>query len=617
MVVTSESDATRVGRVVAEQPRSGHSRATALWFGSADRPLFGWLHLPADQLVRGGVVLCQPLGIEAICVYYSYRLLAERLADEGLAVVRFDYDGTGDSVGEEDDPGRLAAWTGSVAAATEVLSGAGVTSIGLVGVRMGALFAAVEASRLGGVDALALWDPCLSGRAFLRQQQFLRHLGGGAEGPVDDGVEAPGLRFADDTVAELTGLDLAAIEGPLARRTLVLIPPDLSRPKALVRRLDQTEVEWAVAEGQDRLLDSTLQEPPLGTIDRVALWLAGELDGPPVRVTPPRSTEAVVGRTPSGDPIVERAVQLGGPGLFGIVTEGGRSDQASVTGATDDGRPTIVLVNEGNTHHIGQARVWVDLARTLGSSGFRVLRFDLSGNGDSDTWAGQAGHVARAPEAIDDVFAAMAAVSPSDPSNVVLIGFCSGAYQVIEQSLAHPPRGICVINPSLSFEPPEPEGTAVRPARQVTRRWVVDLLGPLLRRMARPGNAQGVDRWATALEVGTWPVALATRHPGIPQPVWSMVNRYLLQNIGVSSLERIVESDVTTLLVCGPEDLLPLSLGAESRLSALERSDRFHLVQLAELDHASWLKGQRLRLIEVITDHLWSTYLPADALTGR
>ncbi len=50
-------------------------------------------------------MLCQPLGIESICVYYSYRLLAER----GLAVLRFDYDGTGDSTGQETDPDRVRA----------------------------------------------------------------------------------------------------------------------------------------------------------------------------------------------------------------------------------------------------------------------------------------------------------------------------------------------------------------------------------------------------------------------------------------------------------------------------------------------------------------------------
>ena len=71
-----------------------------------------------------------------------------------------------------------------------------------------------------------------------------------------------------------------------------------------------------------------------------------------------------------------------------------------------------MLVNEGNTHHIGQARIWVDLARVLGAAGFRTLRFDLSGNGDSGTRPGQTPHVGRAPEAIDDIYMAMEGIQP-------------------------------------------------------------------------------------------------------------------------------------------------------------------------------------------------------------
>ena len=162
------------------------TEATPMWFGSDDRPLFGWLHLPVGGAVSGGVVLCQPLGIEAICVYYSYRLLADELAARGLAVLRFDYDGTGDSAGHETDPGRVEDWLASVGTATDTLLGTGVTRVGLVGLRIGGLFAAQEAVRRGGVDALVLWDACLSGRAFLREQRFLRVLsagGGAAEGP--------------------------------------------------------------------------------------------------------------------------------------------------------------------------------------------------------------------------------------------------------------------------------------------------------------------------------------------------------------------------------------------------------------------------------------------------
>ena len=592
------------------------TEATPMWFGSDDRPLFGWLHLPVGGAVSGGVVLCQPLGIEAICVYYSYRLLADELAARGLAVLRFDYDGTGDSAGHETDPGRVEDWLASVGTATDTLLGTGVTRVGLVGLRIGGLFAAQEAVRRGGVDALVLWDACLSGRAFLREQRFLRVLsagggvadgGGGRDSSDDEAVEAPGLRFEPETVRALADLDLTRTDGPLAARTLVLTPPDLSRPRRLQRRLEGHQVEWHEATGQDRLLDSRLQEPPLDTIGRTADWLAAALGGEPVTAeVGALAPTTVVGRTGSGRPVVERTVRLGSLGLFGILTE-------PADGATG---PVIVLVDEGNTHHIGQARIWVDLARRLAPAGLRVLRFDLSGNGDSGARPGQPTHVARAPEAIDDVYEAMCGVSPEDPSEVVLVGFCSGAYQVLEQALVHPPTGICVINPSFSFRPPEPTGTSARPARQITRSWFVRLVEAPLRRLVRDRSSVGLGRWMNALEVGTWPVALAKRHPGIPSAVWWTVNRTLLENPAVGTLERVVDQGVDTLLVCGPGDLLPVSLGSEGRIRRLKTSRDFHLELLDELDHASWVKRQRERLIEVVDAYLVARYAGAGTGTG-
>lgn len=582
-------------------PGSGRVTATPLWFGPSDRPLFGWLHLPEDGEVRGGVVLCQPLGIEAICVYFSYRLLAERLAGLGLAVLRFDYDGTGDSSGKETDPDRLEAWLDSAAAATDLLACTGVGAIGLVGIRIGGLFAAHEAVRRGGVDALVLWDPNLSGKGFLREQKFLRTLGLGADEGNGAAVEVPGIRFEADTVKEFADLELATMEGPLADRTLVLVPPGRSRPRALQRRLEGLEVEWQEATGQDLLLDSHLQEPPVDAIGRIADWLAGAVYAEPTTVARPIDSAVAVERTSLGRPVVERSVSLGPLGLFGIVTEG------EVAPAT----PTIVLVNEGNTHHIGQSRIWVDLARRLATEGFRVLRFDLSGNGDSGTRPGQPAHVARAPEATDDVNQAIGAISADDPGDVVLIGFCSGAYQIAEQAIDLRPRGVCVINPSFSFVTPEAVGTHPRPARQATKPWFVHLVRTPLKLAARRVGPEERDRWLNALDIGTWPVAFSIRWPSVPSPVWRLVNRFVLDNTGVATLEHIVDDGVDTLLVCGPGDLLPVSLGAEHRVHRLEASEHFRLVVLDELDHSSWKLSQRNQMIEVVNGYLLDRYRPA------
>ncbi len=584
-------------------PTQTPSRATPLWFGPDDRPLFGWLHLPADGRARGGVVLAQPLGIEATCTYFTYRLVAEAIADRGIAVLRFDYDGTGDSSGLETDPDRLDAWLASLTQAVDLVASTGVTALGLAGIRMGGLFAAHEAARRGGVDALALWDPCLSGKSFLREQRFLRLLSETGGDPADEAVEAPGLRFEPATVKALADLDLKGIPGTLARRTLALVAPDLSRPRALVRRLEGTEVEWQEATGQDRLLDSNSQEPPESTIRRLADWFSSTLDGPPVTVTAPARTTAVVGHSEAGSPVEEHTVALGPLGLFGIVSE-------PTTAAVG---PAVVLVNEGNTHHIGQARIWVDLARTLAPAGIRVLRFDLSGNGDSGARPGQQLHVPRAPEAIDDVYQAMVGLNPDDPSDVVLVGFCSGAYQVVEQAMVHPPRGVCLINPVFSFLPPEPPGSASRRARQATRPWLVRALAPLLTWYGRKRGSTAAARGADSLADGTWPAAIAKRHPWIPSWVWGPVASAVLVQTGVGSLEYLVGQSVETHLVAGPSDFVVLSLGSERQMERLRSLPGFTLELLGELNHASWVMSQRRHLVEVVAAGIVGAYAPTPA----
>jgi len=46
-------------------------------------------------------------------------------------------------------------------------------------------------------------------------------------------------------------------------------------------------------------------------------------------------------------------------------------------------RPAIILLNSGFLHRVGPNRIYVKLARKLAEDGFAVLRFDLSGIGDS------------------------------------------------------------------------------------------------------------------------------------------------------------------------------------------------------------------------------------------
>src|SRR5690242_13811216 len=91
--------------------------AEACYFGPEERPLFGWLHRPAGAAPRIGLVICNPFGYEAICAHRSLKHFARTAAENGCAALRFDYDGTGDSAGDDFDADRMNAWIGSVEAA--------------------------------------------------------------------------------------------------------------------------------------------------------------------------------------------------------------------------------------------------------------------------------------------------------------------------------------------------------------------------------------------------------------------------------------------------------------------------------------------------------------------
>lgn len=139
---------------------------TPALIGPPARPLFAlWHEVPG---ATRAVLLCAPFGHEAIRSHRLHRVLADRLAADGIAVLRFDYHATGDSPGE-DEEGDLAGWQQDVLAADAELRrrqpGADVT---WCGARLGAaLVLRAAAATPVPPRRLLLWDPVLDGRAYL------------------------------------------------------------------------------------------------------------------------------------------------------------------------------------------------------------------------------------------------------------------------------------------------------------------------------------------------------------------------------------------------------------------------------------------------------------------
>ena len=82
----------------------------ALMFGPASRQLFGIFH-PAEESgsAETAVLVCPPYGAEGLRTHRFFKVLAERLARTGVATLRFDFHGAGDSPGDESE-GEFDGW---------------------------------------------------------------------------------------------------------------------------------------------------------------------------------------------------------------------------------------------------------------------------------------------------------------------------------------------------------------------------------------------------------------------------------------------------------------------------------------------------------------------------
>ena len=216
------------------------------YFGARQRRLFG-IYEPAVPGSSGerAAVLCHPWGAEYVHAHRTMRRLAIKLSAAGFHTLQFDYFGTGDSAGEMTDA-DLDGWENDVESAMEELkdiAGVGVAQVALVGLRVGAAIAAkVAARRPEEVNALALWDPVVSGGAYL---QSLRAAHQPKECRIDlmsaeserllqqDVTEIQGFPLTARMARDLEAIDLGAAIPATPARTLIIISEQTSSHDAL------------------------------------------------------------------------------------------------------------------------------------------------------------------------------------------------------------------------------------------------------------------------------------------------------------------------------------------------------------------------------------------------
>src|SRR5262249_47130195 len=144
------------------------------FFAREQARLFGLLHTPDGPTQPLAFVMSHPFAEEKLWSHRVFVSFARALAQRGHAVLRFDYTGAGDSSGMSRDV-SLATHTADPTAAIATLSQRvpGVQKVGLIGLRLGATFAALitesQTSPLLRGAPLILWDPVLDGDAYFQE----------------------------------------------------------------------------------------------------------------------------------------------------------------------------------------------------------------------------------------------------------------------------------------------------------------------------------------------------------------------------------------------------------------------------------------------------------------
>lgn len=158
----------------------------------------------------------------------------------------------------------------------------------------------------------------------------------------------------------------------------------------------------------------------------------------------------------------ERVIQFGDKQrLCGVLTEPERSQLVNDA-------PCAVMFNAGIVHRVGPYRLHVDICRALAAAGYRSLRMDLSGLGDSLTRPGKLSANERA--LLDGREACDWLVSNASVNQFVVMGLCSGAYNAHRLCLVDNRIVGAAFFDGIAFRTPE-HACRVRIRRRTVRFW--------------------------------------------------------------------------------------------------------------------------------------------------
>ncbi|WP_277370282.1 serine aminopeptidase domain-containing protein [Rhodococcus rhodochrous] len=568
----------------------------ASWFGDAESPLLGHVHLPADGRARGAVVLCPPLGKEHLDTYRGIKALAEQLAERGLAALRFDYEGTGDSAGEQDSPDAVAAWQRSVVTAVETVRASGAEHITVMGLRAGALIAATALPECGPVDAVVLWDPIVSGRVLLREQRALYNVTQGTDDPDDPRVSIIGGVLDPEAAEVLRALKIDA-RSLTGARTLLATRPAARETAAVSTLATALAGDELPLDGHESFTTPSTLHPviPAEQLARIADWITAGAPTVAREVHFPIRERAVVATTEGGHPIRESIEYLGPHRMFALRTHGIGGEDAGGRGSSS---PTVLFFGTAYEHRLGPSRLWVELAREFAAHGISSVRFDRIGVGDTGT-AHRATPTPLYSDTSDrDANDAVAALGV-DPADLAVTGLCSGAWYASWVGIRGQARIAVLVNMILWSTH--------------RRKSLRDMLGPPV--PGAPGNTADTPPEGVPLRarVKTW----AQKY--LPYRLWWLLGRLGVTQVPEVVLEALRRAGVSTTVVLSAQDFRSFrDQRGEESLQRLRRRGFTGRIEAGPLgDHGGYHRDGREFLRSAVASAVFREFgiLPAEPVT--
>jgi pimeloyl-ACP methyl ester carboxylesterase len=537
-----------------------HVDTDAIWFGDAGRPQLGWLSRPAAGVGASGIVIAPPVGYEYWCSHRALRALAERLAVAGHAVLRIDYDGTGDSSGDQWEPGRVAAWERTLADAAAELRRLGAEQITLAGARLGGAFALLGGRALGAAKIIA-WLPVANGRRYAKELKLLSTPVPEAGDPAGPGaIAVSGNVFSPETVKDLQGLRIEAVtEAPAP--VILIVDDTPAGSVSLIEHLRtlEAEVDQVSVEGAEEALHTP---PEFATVPEAVLsaicdWIGPDLSPDdrrtPVKATPKAEFEWHGGR------VTETVLRLG-QGQVAVLT----SPAGPVSHPT-----TLVLLNPGSETHVGPGRAWVEYARDLALTGRQTIRVDFLGWGESPD-AGRAPGRPYDECGEQDTVEIVHALQAQGFERLAICGLCASAWIALRAVLRAPVAGVIALNPQLYWKRGDP----------VNIDW--DLI-----RSLRAGEIRRVEL-------------------GAKYRFWSLIDALGHRSRPARWLDDLASTGLPVKLVFaeGDDGLIYINGRLRRRAQRLQRGGRVSITELPGVDHPMHRTWMRPSVLTALTQAL-------------